>query len=114
MAAVTNTLSDLTTEDVRGLLKEAGIPDVFEIILVSSEVGVSKPNPRIFELVLESLEVEPEEAVMIGNTVSTDIFGGNRVGMKTVLIQVDEEYKRSEWETPNHTIHSLKDLFEIV
>ena len=96
------------------MLKKAEIPDVFEVILVSSEMGVSKPNPRIFEVVLERLGVNPEEAVMIGNTVSTDIFGGNRVGMKTVLIQVDEEYKRSEWETPDHTIHTLRELNEIV
>lgn len=114
LAAITNTMSELTEDDVRGLLKVAGIPIVFDIILVSSEMGMSKPDPRIFEAVLESLDVEPEEAVMIGNTVSTDIFGGNRVGMKTVLIQFDEEYNRSEWETPDHTIHSLKDLIEII
>jgi putative hydrolase of the HAD superfamily len=60
------------------------------------------------------LDVEPEEAVMIGNTISTDIFGANRVGMKTVLFQPSSGYQRSDWETPDHTIHSLKELLDIV
>jgi len=114
LAAVTNTLSDLTAEDVRGILGEAGVPDVFDVIVVSSEVGVSKPEPGIFELALEGLGVGPGEALMVGNTVSTDVFGGNRVGMMTVLVQPGEEYRRSEWETPDHTVGSLKDLLELV
>jgi FMN phosphatase YigB (HAD superfamily) len=50
LALVTNTLSDMTAEDVRGLLGEARVPDVFDAIVVSSEVGVSKPDPGIFDV----------------------------------------------------------------
>lgn len=114
LALVTNTMTDLTAEDVRGILGEAGVPDVFDVIVVSSEVGVSKPDPGIFEMALEGLGVEPGEAVMVGNMVSTDVFGGNRVGMRTVLVQPGEEYRRSEWETPDHTVRSLKDLLKLV
>ncbi len=39
MALDMNTLSDLTAEDVRGLLGEARVPDVFDVIVVSSEGG---------------------------------------------------------------------------
>jgi len=114
LALVTNTRSDMTTEDIKGLLREAGVPDVFDMMVVSGEVGVSKPDPRIFEIALEGLGVGPGEAVMVGNTVSTDVFGGNRVGIRTVLFQPGEEYRRSEWETPDHTVGSLKDLLELV
>jgi len=110
LALVTNTLSDMTAEDIRGMLRVAGVPDVFDVIVVSSEMGVSKPEPGIFEMALEGVG----EAVMVGNTVSTDVFGGNRVGMRTVLVQPGEEYRRSEWETPDHTVGSLKDLLKIV
>jgi len=99
---------------VHELLREAKLFDFFDMIVVSSEVGVRKPDPRIFETVLEELNVKPEEAVMIGNTISTDIFGGNAIGMRTVLFQLGQEYQRSEWETPDHTIHSLKELLELV
>jgi putative hydrolase of the HAD superfamily len=114
LALVTNTRSDMTAEDIKGLLREAGVPDVFDVMVVSGEVGVSKPDPRIFEIALEGLGVGPDEAVMVGNTVSTDVFGGNRVGMRTVLFQPGEEYRRSEWETPDHTVGSLKELLELV
>ena len=63
---------------------------------------------------LEKLETEPKETVMVGNTIATDIFGGNRVGMKTVLLQQGTEYTRSEWETPDHIISSLKELEKIM
>ena len=115
LALVTNVLPTTTLERVTEILREAEIPvELFDVLVVSSEVGVSRPHPRIFQIVLEKMNVKPEEAIMIGNTISTDIFGGNRVGMKTVLIQPNEEYERSEYEIPDHTIHSLKELLELL
>jgi FMN phosphatase YigB (HAD superfamily) len=77
-------------------------------------VGINKPNERIFTLALQQLHVKPEEAVMIGNTISTDIFGGNRVGLTTILVQRAAQYQPSEWEQPDHTIHSLKELLTLL
>ena len=114
LAIISNVLPTTTADVVHELLREAQLFDFFDVIVVSSEVEISKPNPRIFEIVLDELNVKPEEAVMIGNTISTDIFGGNRVGMKTVLIQIGQEYQRSEWENPDHTIHDLKALLELI
>ena len=113
LALITNVLPTTSTERIHELLRRAELYDFFDVILVSSEVGISKPEPRIFEIVLKGLNVVPEEAVMVGNTISTDIFGGNRVGLNTVLFQPEQEYKRSEWETPDHTINSLKELLNI-
>lgn len=114
LALITNVHHTTTTEKVQEILAEAGIPDVFEVVVVSSEVGSSKPNSQIFEIALNGLDIEPEEAVMIGNIISTDIFGANRIGMKTVLFQPSNEYQRSDWESPDHTIHSLKDLTRLL
>jgi putative hydrolase of the HAD superfamily len=110
LAPIANVLPTTTTERIHELLRKAELYDFFDVIIVSSEVGISKPEPHIFEIVLNGLNVEAEEAVMVGNTISTDIFGGNRVGMKTVLFQPEQDYRKSEWETPDHTIHSLKEL----
>ena len=114
LALITNVHSTTTLERVQQILFEAKIPDVFDVMVVSSEVGCSKPSPRIFEIALNSLGVEPEEAVMIGNIISTDVFGANRMGLKTVLFQPSESYQRSSWENPDHTVSSLRDLLEIV
>ena len=114
LGLVTNTRSDMTTEDIRGILREADVPDVFDVVVVSGELGVSKPDPGIFGVALEGLGVGPGEAVMVGNMVSTDVFGGNRVGMRTVLVQPGEEYRLSEWETPDHTVRTLKNLMSLI
>ena len=114
LALITNVHHTTTSEKVQEILADAGIPDVFEVVVVSSQVGCSKPNPRIFEIALKSLNVEHKEAVMVGNIISTDIFGANRLGMKTILFQPSDTYQRSSWEHPDHTIHSIKDLLEIV
>jgi putative hydrolase of the HAD superfamily len=112
LALITNTRYD-DLKKIQEILRGAQLDEFFEEIIVSKDVGISKPNPRIFEIALEKLGVNPNEAVMIGNTISTDIFGGNKVGMRTVLFQLSEDYQRFEWENPNHTIHSLKDLQEL-
>jgi putative hydrolase of the HAD superfamily len=114
LALITNTQPPTNLEKIQELLHNAQLEGFFEEKVVSTEVGISKPNPRIFEMVLEKLGVNPEEAVMVGNIISTDIFGGNRVGMRTVLLQLGEEYQRSSWEHPDHIIHSLRDLLDLM
>ena len=56
-------------------MRDASLPDYFEEIIISSELGYSKPDPSIFNLMLEKLDVKPDEEIMVGNTISTDIFG---------------------------------------
>ena len=110
-------LSNIRTqslENVRERLRGVGLDGFFDEIILAGEVEVHKPNPRIFEIALKRLEVNPDEAVMVGDIISTDVFGGNRVGMRTVLLQQSEIYQRSSWEHPDHTINSLKDLLELL
>ena len=114
LALLSNAQHPTNLEKIEELLRDAQLDGLFEEIIVSTEVGMAKPNPNIFNIVLDKLSVNPEEAVMIGNTISTDIFGGNRVGMRTVLFQPSEDYQKSSWEHPDHTINSLKDLLELL
>lgn len=103
-----------SSETVCDELREAELDGFFDVIVTACDAGIRKPNPRIFEIVLEKLGVKPDEAVMVGDIISTDIFGGNRIGMRTVLLQPSEEYQRSSWEHPDHTIKSLKEILELL
>jgi putative hydrolase of the HAD superfamily len=114
LALITNVLPTTTAEYVHEVLHEAGLHDFFEVITVSSSVGVSKPSRAIFELTLTQLGVKPDEAVMVGDTIATDIFGGNVYGMTTVLVQRGQEYQLREKEKPNHTISSLTELLRLL
>jgi putative hydrolase of the HAD superfamily len=53
-------------DDLRGYLTDHwGIADTFDELIISAEVGVTKPDPGIYHLALERLGVEPEEAVFV-------------------------------------------------
>ncbi|MCW4041775.1 MAG: HAD family hydrolase [Candidatus Bathyarchaeota archaeon] len=114
LALITNVYPTTTVEHVHEVLREANIHEYFDVITVSSGVGMSKPTAQIFEDTLRQLDVTPDEAIMVGNTISTDIFGGNCVGMTTVLIQHHEEYQPMDWEQPDHTIHSLNEILKFL
>jgi len=72
---------------VRMALKKIGLDQCFNIILTSVDADYDKPDEKIFLNALKALNVQPEEAVMVGNRISTDIVGANRIGMKTILFK---------------------------
>jgi HAD superfamily hydrolase (TIGR01662 family) len=60
--------------------------------LSSSEHGFLKPHPSIFSAVLQLLEVEPGDAVMVGDSLKHDVEGAMRVGMRGVLLHRGGEH----------------------
>lgn len=80
LALVTNGLSDVQ----RARLARLDIASLFETVVVSSEVGVTKPRPEIFELAFRQLgNPSKESAVMIGDSLTSDIAGGANFGIAT-------------------------------
>ena len=59
---------------------------LFSVTLSSSEHGYMKPHPRIFESALAAVGAEPEEAVMVGDSLLHDIEGARRMGMRGILV----------------------------
>jgi HAD superfamily hydrolase (TIGR01509 family) len=68
-------------------LVEHGISQYFDFLLGSADVGVSKPDPRIFALALEKAGCAPHEAVMIGDRPDNDIYPAKRLGLRTIRIR---------------------------
>jgi putative hydrolase of the HAD superfamily len=106
LALVTN-FPDIRT--ARMVFNIQGLPEFFDAIVVSAEVGYRKPSSIIFQRALEELGVDPSAAVMVGDTVEADIQGAARLGMKTILI-VPERVKAKEPVVANTIISSLGDL----
>jgi len=102
-----------TGKDVEQIMKNAGILEFFDAIVVSTDVGFEKPDTQIFNIILDRLSVQPSEAVTIGNKLETDILGGNSVGTMTVLLQYDNEYRGQLMEPskrPNLIVETLKQV----
>jgi putative hydrolase of the HAD superfamily len=67
-------------------LRNLGINQFFNAVLVSDENGWRKPHKRIFQDALRKLQVKAEEAVFIGDSPLEDIKGAQAAGMKTVFV----------------------------
>jgi len=65
-------------------LAEMGLAERLDAAVFSSEVGLRKPHPSIFEAALAQLEVDPEDAVFVGDRRYEDVRGAKELGMTTV------------------------------
>jgi putative hydrolase of the HAD superfamily len=71
---------------VRSILESLGLAGHLDFVVDSAEVGVEKPDPRIFEISLAQGRVAPGEAVYIGDLYSIDVQGARAAGMRAVLL----------------------------
>lgn len=91
----------------RDFLEREGLVGYFRVIIISRDVGIRKPDPRIFSIALQRLGVRPSEAAHVGNSLKEDIAGAKGAGMKAVL--VGEEGEPAEVE-PDLTVQSITEL----
>ena len=71
-------------DDLRQVLEYTWkISDVFDEIIISAEVGVAKPDPRIYQIALERLAVAPQQAVFVDD-FPANIAGARAVGMHAI------------------------------
>jgi putative hydrolase of the HAD superfamily len=91
--------------------KDLPFARLFDVTVFSCQVGLQKPDPRIFRLALEQLAVKPEECLYIGDNVDTDILGAASIGMHSVLISAPDT-DATNWN--GLTITSLEKLLELV
>ena len=97
------------------ILWKFGLESYFDSVVVSDVVGWRKPHPRIFKVFLDSLRIEPEEAVYVGDDLDADIRGARDIGITAVLIQrKGDKDKRVGGPVPHYTVNSLLDLEEIL
>ncbi len=66
-------------------LRREGLLEFLPVRVYSCDVGVRKPNPRIFRLALERLGAEADRSLFVGDRLDVDVKGANRVGMISVL-----------------------------
>ena len=67
-----------------GKIRRAGIRPCFDVVLVSGELGIHKPDPRIFRMALQKLGVRAENAVFVGDNLVKDIGGAQGAGIPGV------------------------------
>jgi epoxide hydrolase-like predicted phosphatase len=66
--------------DLRGFIEKEKFDDAFDAMIISAEVGVVKPDARIFQVALEQLQVQAEDAMFVDDFVE-NVDGCEEVGM---------------------------------
>ena len=109
-------LITVCSEDVPRIWPETLFHGLFDAEVFSSSVGLRKPDPRIYALALDELEVPASEALFVGDGANDELAGAERVGMTSVMLEVPPEKlpgeEQPEWD--GLRIRSLPELLELV
>jgi len=107
---LTNGSPDLQKEKLAGV---PGLADYFDHIVISGDYGRGKPDPGIFRHALSLLDLHADDAIMIGDKLTTDILGASRVGMDNIWINrsgaaIDDTVR------PKYTVSRLSEVLEYI
>lgn len=95
-------------------LKLSGFYDIMENIFISEQLGAPKPHRSFFDRVFESMpEVSKERILIVGDSLSSDMRGGNNAGIATCWYNPANECNLTEVET-DYIIQNLKEVAAIV
>ena len=68
------------------IMADTGVQDRFEAIIISADLAIRKPNPKIFQRMLEMLRLPADEVLFVGDTPHHDVIGAKNVGMYAAWI----------------------------
>ncbi len=98
-------------QDLR--LQRTGLKSYFDFVVVSENIGLPKPHPSIFQHALTLSEsVDKSAVLMVGDTLETDILGGQNSGLDTCWLSHGKQNTTAI--QPTYQIDSMKRLVEIV
>lgn len=105
-------LSNGDSNSQHNKIDAVNISEYFDEILVSGDIGIHKPDKKIFEYLADKMNVKPQECLMVGDVFSTDILGAIKANMLPVWIMTDKERPAKYYK--GYRISNLNELFEIL
>jgi len=98
-----------------------GIDDLIDLVVISDEIGIRKPNPELFSYCLKKFKVKGHETIYVGDNIYKDIIPANFNKIHSVYIHRGGKYDTnvtgetiSEENKPDHEISGLDELFNII
>ena len=70
--------------ELRKFLSQAGVAEYFRVMVFSNEVGIRKPDRRIFNFTARALGAKPEEIVHVGDNLKSDVWGAKNAGFRAI------------------------------
>ncbi|HAO61968.1 MAG TPA: noncanonical pyrimidine nucleotidase, YjjG family [Erysipelotrichaceae bacterium] len=110
MAIITNGLTDVQEKRIR----KSVIAHHFEVIAISEELGIAKPDPGIFQFIFDRMKIEDlSKVLMIGDSLYSDIQGGINAGIATCWYRSGDS-RNPKGIQATHEIDDLDQILEIL
>lgn len=97
-------------ERLHTILEGLCLKNYFDFIACSFDVGMSKPSPGIFQLVLSTFRVKPDDTLHIGDNVDLDYKPAIQLGMRSLIVDRFSKNYSASIVNPEHVIKDLKPL----
>ena len=97
-------VSNNLLSEQREKIEQCALDTHIDALIVSEETGVSKPDPRIFEIALAQLGAAPDEALMIGDSWTADIEGARAAGIPAIW------FNPSGLQAPDPSVPQIRQL----
>ena len=95
---------------LREFLANERVPEYFDSMIFSEEIGIRKPDPRIFRLAAEDLDVQPCEIVHVGDNLKTDVWGAKNAGLKAIYFSSQQGRDRIAESDPKSLVSLSRKL----
>jgi putative hydrolase of the HAD superfamily len=96
------------------LLNKFDIRKYFERVVISVEVGWRKPRPEIFFRALGLLDIDPGDALYVGDNYYADVVGAKSVGIDVIWINRNGEKIYDQKYHPNHIVSKLTEIIDLI
>ena len=103
-------LSDAPVKEAWLRLAYLNLHHIFDVVVTFEDTGVRKPNAAPFLAILSKLNIEPEEALMVGDWAERDIVGAKNVGMKTAFARYGDTFNTKA----HNADFELSDISELI
>lgn len=95
-------------------LNAVGLAGYFDPIIVSGDFGYRKPHEGLFTAALTAMNMEPSEVLYVGNDMYRDVYGGQRIGIKTVFFKSNQGTQEKEGVNADYIIYNFAELLNAI
>ena len=111
-------ISNLIGEhEIYDWLRDDGLEDYFETMVLSSVTGLRKPDPEMYRMACRELGLEPAQCASVADKLNRDITGGKAAGIGANILFISPEKlaekKITDENRPDYIVHHFRDVLDL-